>query len=611
MLLLPLALAMVAAAPGCSSGSSPDKTQANGALTLSAGTDFTCAVQSHGTLACWGLNNAGQAVPPSGTFSQVAAGQNHACGLRTDGTLAYWGYEFWQQTPPNGTFTQVSAGIAYTCALRSDGAIACWGDNTYGAASPPTGTFLQITAGGWHACGLRTDGTVACWGENFYGQATPPSGTFSEVSAGGWFTCGLKTDGTIACWGTNSDTTETKYIGQASPPTGTFKQVSAGGEHACALKTDGTVVCWGSNDHLQASAPSGEFIQVSAGYAHTCGIRTDGSPACWGSNYAGQAAPPAALGSHPAPTASETEQSIDGVIGQLFWDYMHFKDVRIDRKIYYTDSSASQWIRFDVHIIADVSPTEAQPDDTSAVYGFMKRAPSKDWELVNLGTGDIQCGLPVDVQTGLGFAACSASEEQLYKALKDLILVRTHFKDADVKISSKAHYTDASRTDWVEFHLLPIPHLTDPAWGFMVKPPGGNWQVVAGPATGPLECGFPADVQKAFTSRTCSPHEEDMDQAIQDFLRTNAPPSVETVIVDEKNYYTDSSGTTWLECGALLAHGGATDQVFGLMKKTADGNWEAVAGPAASQTVWCGVPMDVRPFLGFAPCTPQPTPTAK
>jgi hypothetical protein len=61
---------------------------------LAAGRYHNCALQTDGSLACWGYDNHGQATPPAGSdYAQVAAGLFHNCALQTDGSLACWGYD--------------------------------------------------------------------------------------------------------------------------------------------------------------------------------------------------------------------------------------------------------------------------------------------------------------------------------------------------------------------------------------------------------------------------------------------------------------------------------------------------------------------------------------
>src|SRR5216110_2457788 len=91
-----------------------------------------------------------------GTVAQVSAGADYSCALRTDGTVACWGDNYFgQATPPADAFTQVSAGGSHTCGLKTDGTLACWGNNYSGQATPPSGAFTEVSAGGSHTCGLK------------------------------------------------------------------------------------------------------------------------------------------------------------------------------------------------------------------------------------------------------------------------------------------------------------------------------------------------------------------------------------------------------------------------------------------------------------------------
>ncbi len=60
---------------------------------VSAGAYHTCAIKTDNTLACWGDNYYGQAIPPAGTFKQVSAGGSynlsHNSDNKTANTLAY------------------------------------------------------------------------------------------------------------------------------------------------------------------------------------------------------------------------------------------------------------------------------------------------------------------------------------------------------------------------------------------------------------------------------------------------------------------------------------------------------------------------------------------
>lgn len=109
--------------------SAADATIAVNTIAVSAGMFHTCIVNSDSTVACWGANFHGEAVPPPGSFIAVDGGFRHTCGIKTDNSLACWGSdEDGRATPPAGSFIAVSASEDYTCSVRQHGGrLVCWG----------------------------------------------------------------------------------------------------------------------------------------------------------------------------------------------------------------------------------------------------------------------------------------------------------------------------------------------------------------------------------------------------------------------------------------------------------------------------------------------------
>lgn len=302
-------------------------------VSVGAGTNFACAVQSGGTLWCWGgtgynatsfpdgdgrlglgaTTAAAQTTPAQAgsatSWSSVSSGQMHSCAVQTNGTLWCWGYHGaavgtqgdgrlgFSTTSPAlvptqvGTDTnwaQVSAGQTHTCATKTDKTLWCWGNNTNGrlgdgttttrqtpvqAASADGGVWVSVGTGVVHTCGRRTETTsttavlVYCWGSDNVGQlgngAGGSSGTpaavgtaeYSGLAVGSDHNCAVrKSDSTLWCWGggTSGKLGDAASTSRHSPvqentAATNWKSAMTGADHSCGIQTDQTLWCWGAN----------------------------------------------------------------------------------------------------------------------------------------------------------------------------------------------------------------------------------------------------------------------------------------------------------------------------------------------------------------------------
>src|SRR4030043_938744 len=73
----------------------------------------------------------------------------------------------------------------------------------------------------------------------------------------------------------------------------------------------------------------------------------------------------------------------------------------------------------------------------------------------------------------------ATSEEDINKIIRECVLGMAAPGITDVSIDKKYYYTDAPKTQWIRFHVSPIPQgSADPAYGVMKKVSGGKWTVV-------------------------------------------------------------------------------------------------------------------------------------
>jgi len=217
----------------------------NGAVNITAGLDYTCAVMLNGSVMCWGNNDQGQLADGTKTghttptlaslisgISNVDAGQNKSCGLTNTGLLRCLNGGSTQELggiiPNTGGSPLTNLDVAVNrfgslvMALTEDGVPVAYQAGKFKMINHVS-QATDVDSGVGHACALQSDGTVKCWGSNYYGQlgrnslisSSDPqlvlnlSGAW-QLAVGKYHACVLTTskDGvsdTIQCWGLNKD----------------------------------------------------------------------------------------------------------------------------------------------------------------------------------------------------------------------------------------------------------------------------------------------------------------------------------------------------------------------------------------------------------------------
>jgi alpha-tubulin suppressor-like RCC1 family protein len=272
------------------------------ATDIGAGLYHVCAVQSGGSVRCWGRNDEGQ------------IGDGTKGADRTSATLV----------SGLGSVDMVCGGYEYSCARRTTGYVVCWGSSLYGQLGNgtsgtgaesltydfvvgPSGTgyltnIAEISCGGYHVCARNTSNQIFCWGRNSSGQLGNSSTALSshpvavwrssgdpvqlvadEVSAGGLHSCARQSGG-VKCWGVNTDgqcgngtmtspqTTPVTVMVSISVPLSDATELDSGYRHSCVRASGGMVRCWGDDAYGQLGDGN------TTDYPFAVAVRTSSTP---------------------------------------------------------------------------------------------------------------------------------------------------------------------------------------------------------------------------------------------------------------------------------------------------------------------------------------------
>lgn len=342
---------------------------------ISSGFYHTCGVRNTGRLYCWGEGNRGPlgnggtgnaSVPTevaggATDWKSVSAGSKWTCAIKTNGTLWCWGRDDFGQlgngpgggdvlTPTQvGTATDwksVSAGLGETtCGRRATKRIYCWGRDNNGQVGNGPGSstnvesptavgtnadWTSVSTGGYHVCGRRSNGRIYCWGDDLDGAVgdggtgidrpspTQIAGGFADwtaVSAGLTHTCARRGNGRLYCFGSDINggigdggaTNTNRYAPVEVKGNRTdWAAVFAGGYATCARRNSGQLFCWGYDFYGQngtGATPANPFqhaapVQVAGaatdwktatiGNLHVCARKATSRIYCWGYGFFGQ-----------------------------------------------------------------------------------------------------------------------------------------------------------------------------------------------------------------------------------------------------------------------------------------------------------------------------------
>ena len=222
-------------------------------------------------------------------FVSVAVADYHACALDTQGSVVCWGSNFsGESTAPGGTYEHVVVGDSYSCGVTAQETVVCWGDERGLLNGVPA---RDLASGPGFAC-YNNMGAVNCAAldQSMFPVPIMPPLTLTNMAVGGAApstraVCALddSTAGPLGsasyCW-TSAD----GVTADLEPGSITVEQIDVGGGYACGVDANQALQCFEFTGAAETPADVPmltSFIQVATGSTHACGIEASQSLVCW------------------------------------------------------------------------------------------------------------------------------------------------------------------------------------------------------------------------------------------------------------------------------------------------------------------------------------------
>ena len=320
-------------------------THLTGIMQISAGVNFSCALNERSNVYCWGLGLSGRLGNDDSTskdhpvhvvetenypasmlsdVAQIRCGQGHACALKSTGEILCWGKGQYGILGDNNITNHTKDHPVSVVTSSSDTSTYDLGDNITCKTdengietcnpTPSLPTFIsgQLEESADDSISIDLEDTEIIVDISFYSDQYCTQSLTHTNNANPAIISNLPWDETIHIYfkrGARSLCYDPELSYRRIPQFSAVRQkITAGNAHTCALADTGGVLCWGKGsngqlgdntttyhrDHpvavksVDGASNLDDIVEVGAGGHSVCALNSSGKVLCWGNGNIGQ-----------------------------------------------------------------------------------------------------------------------------------------------------------------------------------------------------------------------------------------------------------------------------------------------------------------------------------